>query len=192
MLTQTEVRSPSSGVVNQWPPEEAPQKPAPHVSAEEYREALSRVASSVSVITTNGPHGIAGFTCSAVCSVTDEPPTIMVCVNRKSAANSIIKANGVLCVNSLGADQVELSQLFAGAGRVPMHERFNGPHWRTLITGSPCCTRARVVLDCRVADIREIGTHSVILAEVLSTAHATDDQPLIYHSRSYATIQNVT
>ena len=192
MLTQTEVRSPSSGLVNQRPVEETPQKPAAHVSAEEYREALSRVASSVSVITTNGPHGIAGFTCSAVCSVTDEPPTIMVCVNRKSAANSIIKANGVLCVNSLGAEQVELSQVFAGVGRVPMHERFSGPHWRALITGSPYSTRARVALDCRVADIREIGTHSVIFAEVLSTAHATDDQPLIYHSRNYATTRNVT
>jgi len=192
MLTETEVRSPSSGIVNPWPIEETPQKPAAHVSAEEYREALSRMATPVSVITTNGPHGIAGFTCSAVCSVAAEPPTIMVCVNRKSAANSIIKANGVLCVNSLGAEQVELSQLFAGVGSVPMHERFNGPHWRALITGSPYSTRARVALDCRVADIREVGTHSVILAEVLSTAHATDDQPLIYHSRNYATIQNVT
>jgi flavin reductase (DIM6/NTAB) family NADH-FMN oxidoreductase RutF len=169
-----------------------PQRAATHVSAEEYREALSRVASSVSVVTTDGPHGIAGFTCSAVCSVTDEPPTIMVCVNRKSAANAVIKANGVLCVNSLGAEQVELSQIFAGIGRVPMQERFSTPHWRALITGSPCCTQARVALDCRVSEIHEIGTHSVILAEVLATAQATDDQPLIYHSRNYATIRNMT
>ena len=192
MLTQTEVRSASSGIVNRWPVEEMLHKSATHVSAEEYRGALSRVASSVSVVTTDGPHGIAGFTCSAVCSVTDDPPTIMVCVNRKSAANAIIKANGVLCVNSLGAEQVELSQIFAGVGRIPMQERFNGPHWRTLITGSPCCTQARVALDCRVSDVHEIGTHSVILAEVLSTAQATDDPPLIYHSRNYATIRNMT
>ena len=192
MLTQTEVRSASSGIVNRWPVEEVLQKSATHVSAEEYREALSRVASSVSVVTTDGPHGIAGFTCSAVCSVTDEPPTIIVCVNRKSAANAIIKANGVLCVNSLGAEQVELSQIFAGVGRISMQERFNSPHCRTLITGSPCCTQARVALDCRISDVHEIGTHSVILAEVLSTAQITDGQPLIYHSRNYATIRNVT
>jgi flavin reductase (DIM6/NTAB) family NADH-FMN oxidoreductase RutF len=192
MLTQTEVRSAFSGNVNRLPVEGILQRSATHVSAQDYREALSRVASSVSVVTTDGPHGIAGFTCSAVCSVTDEPPTIMVCVNRKSAANAIIKANGVLCVNSLGAEQVELSQIFAGVGRVPMQERFNGPHWRALITGSPCCTQARVALDCRVSEVHEIGTHSVILAEVLSTAQATDDQPLIYHSRTYATIRDMT
>src|SRR5947208_4070634 len=146
MLTQTEVRPLAGEIVTSWKIEApVPEMPA-RVTGEEFREALSRVASSVSVVTTDGAHGIAGFTCSAVCSVTDEPPTIMVCVNRKSAANAIIKGNGVLCVSSLGAEQVELSQMFAGVGRVPMQERFNGPHWRALITGSPRCTQARVAL----------------------------------------------
>jgi len=157
----------------------------------EFREAMSRVASTVSIVSTNGSHGVAGFTCSAVCSVTDEPPTIMVCVNRKSAANAIIKANGVLCVSSLGADQIELSQMFAGVGRVPMNERFAGRHWGVLATGAPYCTTSRVALDCRVADVIEVGTHSVILAEVLATAHAGDGEPLIYHSRNYATLRHM-
>jgi flavin reductase (NADH)/flavin reductase/chlorophenol-4-monooxygenase component 1 len=165
--------------------------PPTPVSAGEFREALSRVASAVSVITTDGPHGLAGFTCSAVCSVTDDPPTVMVCVNRKSAANAVIKANGVLCVNSLGAEQVDLSNLFAGVGGVPMQQRFDGALWSVLATGAPYCRRSRVALDCRVVDVREIGTHSVLLAEVLSTIHATDDKPLIFHSRTYATIRDM-
>ena len=160
-------------------------------SAGEFREAMSRVASSVSIVCTDGPHGMAGFTCSAICSVTDDPPTIMVCINRKSAANAVIKANGVLCVSSLGADQVELSQVFAGVGKVPMTARFAGPDWAVLATGSPYCKTSRVALDCRVADIREIGTHSVIFAEVLSTAHAGGGEPLIYHSRNYATLRHM-
>jgi chlorophenol-4-monooxygenase component 1 len=164
---------------------------AAHVSAHEFREALSRVASSVSIVTTDGAHGIAGFTCSAVCTVTDEPPTVLVCVNRKSAANAVIKANGVLCVNSLGADQVVLSQMFAGVGKVPMHERFGGSQWGLLATGSPYCKTSRVALDCRIAEIREVGTHTVFFAEVLSTVNATEDEPLIYHRRNYATIRNV-
>ena len=148
-------------------------------TAADFREAMSRVACSVSIVCTAGPHGVAGFTCSAVCSITDEPPTIMVCVNRKSAANATIKANGVLCVSSLGADQVELSQLFAGVGRVAMIERFSGPDWGVLATGAPYCTTSRVALDCRVVDVREVGTHSVVFAEVLSTAHASNGTPLI-------------
>jgi len=191
MFTPTEIR-PAAGEILTNLKIETPVRNIPaRATAEEFREALSRVASSVSIVTTDGAHGIAGFTCSAVCSVTDEPPTIMVCVNRKSAANAIIKGNGVLCVSSLGAEQVELSQMFAGVGRVPMHERFAGPHWAVLATGSPYCKTSRVALDCRVADIREVGTHSVIFAEVLSAVHAGDGQPLIYHSRNYATLRHV-
>ena len=191
MLTQTEMRPLAGNLVTSWKNETPDREIRARVTPEEFREALSRVASSVSVVATDGAHGIAGFTCSAVCSVTDEPPTIMVCVNRKSAANPIIKGNGVLCVSSLGAEQVELSQMFAGVGRVPMQERFASPHWGVLATGSPYCKTSRVALDCRVADIREIGTHSVIFAEVLSAVHAGDGQPLIYHSRNYATLRNV-
>jgi flavin reductase (DIM6/NTAB) family NADH-FMN oxidoreductase RutF len=191
MLTQTEVRPAAADVFGNWQTAASVQEPYPRVTGEEFREALSRLASSVSIVSTDGAHGSAGFTCSALCSVTDEPPTIMVCVNRKSTANAIIKGNGVLCVSSLGAEQVELSQIFAGVGRVPMNERFAGPHWSVLATGSPYCTQSRVALDCRVADIREVGTHSVIFAEVLSTVHASDGQPLIYHSRNYATIRHV-
>jgi flavin reductase (NADH)/flavin reductase/chlorophenol-4-monooxygenase component 1 len=191
MLTQTETRPADGNISGDWRIQIPVLEPSTPISAQQFREALSRVASSVSVVATGGAHGIAGFTCSAVCSVTDDPPTIMVCVHHKSAANAIIKANGVLCVSSLAAEQVELSQMFAGVGRVPMSERFSGPHWGVLATGSPYCTQARLALDCRVADIREVGTHSVIFAEVISAVHASDGEPLIYHSRNYATLRHV-
>lgn len=185
MLAQAETRTTA---VKNWPIDASIRKSAEHISADEFREAMSRVASSVSIVTTDGIHGIAGFTCSAVCAVTDEPPTVLVCINRKSAANAIIKANGVLCVNSLGADQVALSQMFAGVGKVPMIERFGSSHWGLLTTGSPYCKTSRVALDCGIAEVREVGTHSIFLAEVLSTVHSTGDEPLIYHNRNYATI----
>ena len=137
MLTQSDVRHPASDTSRGWPVEAQAPKLPQHVSATEFREALSRVASAVSIVSTDGPHGIAGFTCSAVCAVSDEPPIVMVCVNRKSAANAVIKANGVLCISSLGAEQVDLSQMFAGVGRVAMPDRFSGPHWSVLSTGAP-------------------------------------------------------
>ena len=57
------------------------------ISSNEFREALSKVASAVTVVSTDGPSGAAGLTCSAVCAVSDAPPTLLVCVNRNSAAN---------------------------------------------------------------------------------------------------------
>jgi len=192
MLAQTDVRD-SGADTKSWSVDtEAPQSLRQYVSPTEFRDAFSRVASAVSIVSTDGPHGIAGFTCSAVCAVSDEPPIVMVCVNRKSAANAAIKANGVLCISSLGAEQVDLSQMFAGVGRVAMPDRFSGPNWGVLSTGSPYCKLSRVALDCRVVDVKEVGTHSVFLAEVLSTVHPAHDEPLIYHCRNYATIRNMT
>ena len=81
--------------------------------------------------------------------------------------------------------------MFAGVGKVPMHERFDSSQWGLLTTGSPYCKTSRVALDCRIAEIREVGTHSIVFAEVLSTVHAMGDEPLIYHRRNYATIRNV-
>ena len=134
MLTQTEVRPAAADVFETWPTAASVKRPSPRVTAEQFREALSGVASSVSIVSTDGAHGIAGFTCSAVCSVTDEPPTIMVCVNRKSAANAIIKANGVLCVSSLGAEQALTGSQHQGFSRMAPGAVAGDDHQQRLVT----------------------------------------------------------
>jgi flavin reductase (DIM6/NTAB) family NADH-FMN oxidoreductase RutF len=156
------------------------------VSAAEFRDALSNALTPVTIVTTAGEHGIAGVTCSAVCSVCDTPPTILVCINRKSYSNALVKANGVLCVSWLQAAHSHVSQVFAGAGAVPMPERFTSG-WCELATGAPCYQEAIVALDCRVVNAMEIGTHSVFLARVVATAKAERGAALGYVRRSYAT-----
>ena len=165
----------------------APDGEAPCVSAVEFRSALSRLATTVSVITTDGPAGVAGVTCSAVCALSDDPAMVLVCIHGKSATNAAIKANQVFCVNSLQTEQRELSQAFAGIGSIPMRDRFSLTDWDTLVTGAPRCIHALVALDCRVADVRDIGTHSVFAAKVLATTESECGAPLLYQRRVYAT-----
>jgi flavin reductase (NADH)/flavin reductase/chlorophenol-4-monooxygenase component 1 len=159
------------------------------ISATAFRDALSKAVTAVTVVATDGPHGAAGVTCSAVSSVSDAPPTVLVCINRRSAANPVIKANGVLSVNWLRAGQIALSQLFAGAGGVPMAERFSEHAWTTLATGAPSSRDALVALDCRVIEAMEVGTHSIFLARVLAAHHIDSGDPLVYCQRAYATTQ---
>jgi flavin reductase (NADH)/flavin reductase/chlorophenol-4-monooxygenase component 1 len=173
-------------------PQFAPQNRAPEVKAQcvpaaEFRNALSRLATTVSVITTDGPAGAAGVTCSAVCALSDEPPMVLVCIHGKSATNAAIKANRVFCVNSLQADQRNLSQAFAGIGSIPMKERFMLTDWDALVTGAPRCKHALVTLDCEVAEVRDVGTHSVFTARVLATKESEAGEPLLYQRRAYAT-----
>ena len=169
-----------------------PQSVSAEVSATEFKEALSKAITPVTILATDGPDGRAGVTCSAVCSVCDTPPTVLVCINRKSYANAVIKANGILTVNWLSADQSELSQLFAGVGGLPMPERFAKSQWGTLLSGAPYCKEAMMTLDCRVADAIEVGTHSLIFARVIATTKADERHPLAYYQRAYATTQAAT
>src|ERR1700704_42673 len=105
------------------------------VEKQAYREAMARLGAAVNVITTDGPAGRAGFTASAVCSVTDEPPTLLICLNRTASVYPTFQANGVLCVNVLAAGQQTLSGIFGG--KTPMEDRFAAGRWRTASTGSP-------------------------------------------------------
>jgi flavin reductase (DIM6/NTAB) family NADH-FMN oxidoreductase RutF len=164
-----------------------PETVSDEVSATEFREALSKAITPVTILATDGPSGRAGVTCSAVCSVCDTPPTVLVCVNRNSFANGVIKANAKLTVNWLSADQSELSQLFAGVGGLSMPDRFSRSQWGTLASGAPYCKEAMMTLDCHVADAIEVGTHTLIFARVIATTKADERQPLAYYQRAYAT-----
>lgn len=161
------------------------------ISVPEFRDALARAVTAVTVVTTDGPGGMAGVTCSAVASVCDTPPTVLVCMNRRSYVNGVIKTNDVLCVNWLSSQQRGTSDLFAGVGAVPMKDRFEQGNWRTLSTGAPYSEDAMIALDCRVVSAMEVGTHSVFLARVLATkAHVEEHRdPLVYCKRTYATTQ---
>src|SRR5262249_56834048 len=79
-----------------------------------FREAMSRLGAAVHVITTAGPGGKTGATATAVCSVSDAPPTLLVCLNRRSQTNPAVVENGVVCVNTLGAGGAEVADIFPG------------------------------------------------------------------------------
>lgn len=162
------------------------------LTALEFKDVLSRASTPVTVVATNGLFGLAGVTCSAVCSVCDDPPTVLLCVNRKSFAADIIRKNGVLSVNWLTADQAGISQIFAGVGSLPMEQRFAGGDWRTIVTGAPCRMDAAVSLDCSIVNAIDVGSHCVIFAEVVGKNHSEECSSLVYYRRQYAIARSLT
>ena len=154
------------------------------VQRQGYREAMARFGAAVSVVTTDGPAGRSGFTASAVCSVTDDPPTLLVCVNRHNDSHAALLGNRVLCVNTLAAGQQDISALFGGAAS-EQNLRFAAGVWDTLVTGAPVLQGAVVSFDCRIAQVTEIGTHSVMFAHVVALRHSAGHDGLIYFGRGY-------
>jgi flavin reductase len=155
------------------------------VEKQAYREAMARLGAAVNVITTNGPGGRAGFTASAVCSITDTPPTLLVCANRSNDSYPAMKANSVLCVNTLAGAHEELSPVFAGMTDHTMAARFEGAMWHTLLTGAPVLDGALVAFDCRIAQIVEVGTHDVFICTVEAVEVGQMHEGLIYYARGY-------
>src|SRR5262249_47069152 len=90
-----------------------------------FREAMSRLGAAVHVVTTAGPGGKSGATATAVCSVSDAPPTLLICLNRRSQTNPVVTENGVFCVNTLGAGHADIANIFAGRTGLPGTGRFS-------------------------------------------------------------------
>src|SRR5690606_26088148 len=79
-----------------------------------YREVMSRFAGAVHVVTTDGPHGRRGATVIAACSVSDDPPTVLVCLNRQKPENDCFAQDGVFALNTLSLEQRPLADAFSG------------------------------------------------------------------------------
>ena len=155
------------------------------VEKQAYREAMARLGAAVNVITTDGPAGRAGFTASAVTSVTDTPPTLLVCANRTNDSYPAMRTNAVLCVNTLAGAHENLSPVFAGMTDHTMAARFEGATWHPLVTGAPVLDGALVAFDCRIEQIVEVGTHDVFFCTVEAVRTGSAREGLIYYGRGY-------
>ncbi|MDH2344569.1 flavin reductase [Bradyrhizobium sp. SSUT77] len=153
---------------------------------EDYRDAMARLGAAVSIVTTDGPAGRAGFTASAVCSVTDDSPTLLVCMNRASSAYASVTANKIVCVNVLSAQQEPLSRLFGG--KAPARERFATAVWSTLETGAPVLADCAVAFDCQIANVTTVGTHDVLFCRVVALQTGPTEN-LIYLGRAYHSVR---
>lgn len=148
-----------------------------------FRDAMAHLGAAVNVVTTDGPGGRAGFSATAICSVTDSPPTLLVCLNRKASVHAAVASNAVLCVNTLGAGHQDLAQLFGG--KTPQDERFAQATWSTLSTGAPVLDDALISFDCRIVDRLASGTHDILIAEIKDIRLGELREGLIYFGRRY-------
>jgi flavin reductase len=156
------------------------------VAPQDYRDAMACLGAAVSIVTTDGGAGRAGFSASAICSVTDDPPTLLVCINRASSAYAGVIGNQVVCVNVLSARHEPLSRLFGG--KVPADERFAAAAWSTLETGAPVLADCAVAFDCRIANAVNVGTHDVLFCRVVALQRSRCMDNLVYFGRAYHTV----
>lgn len=153
-----------------------------------FREGMSRVASAVHIITTDGAAGKAGLTATAVSSLSADPPMLLACVKRSASSAPILKQNGVFVVNTLAASHRELADLFAGRTGVRGAERFDGHEWIKGETGSPILPDALASFECRVSQILDVATHEILIGHVVAVRLGAKAAHLVYADRAYKSV----
>ena len=149
-----------------------------------FRDAMAGLGAAVNIVTTDGDAGRAGCTASAVCGVTDEPPTLLVCINRASRNNAVMRENGRLCVNVLAADQREVATRFATKD-MSIEERFALADWYRLETGAPALRGAVSSFDCHITSATEVGTHTVFFCQIKAARMVGGRDGLIWFGRAF-------
>lgn len=159
------------------------------VEPQVYRNAMSHFAGAVQLVTTDGEAGRRGLTLTACCSVSDNPATVLVCLQKMHEYNKLFIENGVFAINTLSAAHQKLSDAFSGRFQMSQDERFDLGQWQTLVTGAPVLTDALASFDCRVTSVQEHSTHYVVFGEVVAVSQKTDEEALIYLNRRYHALQ---
>ena len=150
-----------------------------------FREAMARLGGAVHVVTTDGATGRSGFTATAVCSVSDQPATLLVCLNHRSRVTAALNANRILCVNTLRAGDDAVADVFAGRTGLYGEQRFMQGQWTKLETGAPALVSAVVNFDCRIIEAKPVASHNVYFCGVVAVRQGPPGRALVYHEREY-------
>ena len=153
-------------------------------SADEFRRALGQFATGVTIVTTRSAEGQPlGLTVSAFCSVSLDPPLVLVCVDARSETNPGFRSSGVFGVSILAEGQQAWSRRFASGGAA----KFDGVEMMTGKLGLALVPGALGYLECRVRSAYEAGDHVVYVGEVVALS-SHPGRPLVYHGSAYGVL----
>ncbi|MSQ59099.1 MAG: flavin reductase [Betaproteobacteria bacterium] len=157
------------------------------VDANSFKKGMRQLPAGVSIVTTgDGGEGRAGFTATAVCSVSAEPPQLLVCVNATSNTHPKIREWKNFCVNVLSSTQHPVACHFASASATA--DRFEVGDWSVLDTGAPVLKGCPVNFDCTLAREIEAGTHTIFIGNVAAVAVIAGLEPLAFVDGQYLNI----
>jgi len=145
------------------------------VNPADFKRALARLAGGIVVVTTTDPGGDpAGLTATSVCSVSLEPPLVLVCLGSGSRTHDAIVASGRYALNVLGAGQFDLSAHFARSGE----NKFDGLEWATGPHGSPILEGAIATCECEIEQAVPAGDHTIFIARVMEAVAEENPEAL--------------
>lgn len=156
---------------------------SPTATADRFKQALRRVASTVTVITAHDGARHHGMTATAVMSVSIEPPALVICINQRTLLHDILISAERFCVNVLDEAHIPISAAFSGA-KTP-EQRFAEGAWTYEPDGLGILADAQASIICKKTITVPHGTHSLFIGEVQNVRFKERPAPLIYLNAAY-------
>jgi flavin reductase ActVB len=152
------------------------------ISTVEYRDAMARFATGVTIVTTSDPDGRWwGFTASSFTSLSINPPLILVCLAQDARCHPVFTAKPTFQVNVLGHEHEQLAARFATKGA----DKFAGDDFRPGKDGLPVLENALVTMRCRTVERTGGGDHTILIARVEDTRLRCGGTPAVHADRRY-------
>jgi flavin reductase (DIM6/NTAB) family NADH-FMN oxidoreductase RutF len=155
------------------------------VSSADFIAGMRRHAAGVTIVTTRLGGIRAGLTATSVCSITAEPPRLLVCVQRDADAHDIVLRSRLFAVNVLTPAQRAIADRFGGLDESRGPSRFALGDWMPGITGAPLLAGAAASFECALVETVAASTHSVFIGQVEAARFDEHAPALAYHDRTY-------
>ncbi|OHX65658.1 flavin reductase family protein [Flammeovirga pacifica] len=156
------------------------------ISVDDFKAAMRKLTASVTLVTTNGNDGKDGLTATAITSLSDTPPSIIVCVNKGSSAHERILNNKTFNVHILNDTQDDLSNCFAGFTGKHGEDKFNEGNWE--VNNSNITLKGALVnMECSLQECHDGFTHHIFVGVIKKVQLSSEDKPLLYGEGKYTT-----
>ena len=159
------------------------------LNPEQLRSAMRAWTTGVTIVTASYAGEQHGMTVSSFTSISVEPALVSISLHTTSRTNELVVKAGAFGLTILSAEQVWLSEVFAGR-KSEDKDRFEDVETETLLTGAPLIKGGLAWLDCRVVHSFDAGMNTLFVAEVVAARGMQEGLPLVYHNRTYWGLSN--
>jgi flavin reductase (DIM6/NTAB) family NADH-FMN oxidoreductase RutF len=152
--------------------------------ANDFKQAMRRLATTISIVTAGRGDDCTGMAATAVMSVTADPPTLIVAVNKNASIEPLLREGEIFCVNLLSERHRDLVGIFSGQKKG--RERFETGAWEMHRDRPPVLNDAVTSLLCRKSGAFEVSTHVLYTGEVLEVVNHPQIDPLVWVDGKFA------
>ena len=160
-------------------------------TVEAFKHGMRVMAGAVTIVTAGTGTDAAGLTATAVCSLSMEPPRLLVCLNKFGSTFARLAETGRFCVNLVAAQDRIVAERFAGRTGQSGADKFAGNGWVIETDAAPRLGSALAAISCSVHSVTVLETHAIVIGNVDAVSNGADGDPLVYCNQAFLTLREL-